>query len=96
MDKYILKLDTTSQTGIQIDFAPNNYILSSFLRYLQTLQFPYFLLELTANRSFGVENAWFTYYWEMDGGFLMDFKNKYGREMQEDEIEIRFYDGKAN
>lgn len=84
----------TSCSKVGLEIFPENEPLMFFFSGLKKENFPHFLLELIENRSFGVENAWFTYYWEMDGGFLIDFKNKFGREMQENEIEIQVYDGK--
>jgi hypothetical protein len=67
-----------------------------FLSGLNILLFPFYIFELLNNRSFGVQNARFNFYHEMDGGFLLDFYDRMNREMQEDEIEITFYDGKTH
>lgn len=84
--------------GLETELNPENYPLSSLLWCLSRKKerFPYYISQLLENSSFGVENAWFTFYHEMDGGFLLDFKTEFGREMSDDEIAVYFYDGKPN
>lgn len=86
----------TMRSKIGIEIFPINEPLMFFLSGLKKERFPYYISQLLENSSFGVENAWFTFYHEMDGGFLLDFKTEFGREMSDDEIEVRFYDGKPN
>lgn len=94
--KIIEKPDYTNRVKIGIQAEPENVPLMFFLSGLNILLFPFYIFELLNNRSFGVQNARFNFYHEMDGGLLLDFYDRMNREMQEDEIEITFYDGKTH
>ncbi len=91
--KIIEKPDYTNRVKIGIQSEPENVPLMFFLSGLNIILFPHYIFELLNKRSFGVQNASFSFYHDMDGGFLLDFHDRMNREMQEDEIEITFYNG---
>lgn len=83
-----------SKVGIKT--FPENEPLMFFLSGLKKDQFPHYINELLENRSFGVENTSFIFKHEMDGLDQIEFYKRYGRNLQENEIEIWFYNRKTN
>src|SRR6218665_2630415 len=86
--------DLTSLNGLHIELTPSNAVLSSLFRSLEKELFPTYLSDLLANKSFGVENASFRFYNEMD------WEDKAGLEhlggIKEGEICIYLYDDRSN
>jgi len=58
--------DLTSLNGLHIELTPSNAVLSGLFRSLKKELFPTYLSDLLANKSFGVENASFRFYNQMD------------------------------
>jgi hypothetical protein len=88
--------DKSSGNNLHIDFEPINYVASSFFRGLKVESFFLYISDLLENRNFGVENASFLFYHQMDWEDKVEFFNEFGREIKDYELRIRFFDGKAN
>ncbi|PGH40528.1 MAG: hypothetical protein CRN43_02435 [Candidatus Nephrothrix sp. EaCA] len=84
----------TNCSRVGIETIPENKELKFFLSSLRTKNFPSYLNDLTEEKSFGVENASFGFYHEMD------WEDKAGLEhlggIKEREICIYLYDGRTN
>ena len=86
----------TMRSKVGIKTFPENEPLVFFLSSLKIDQFPHYINELMENINFGVENASFIFYDQMDWEDKAEFLKYSGREIQEDEIRISFYDGKSS
>ena len=84
----------TSRSKVGIKTLPENEPLMLLLSGLKKEQFPHYINELFENINFGVENASFVFYHQMDWEDKSNFKNVFGREMNHDELEIQVYDGR--
>src|SRR6218665_1420371 len=81
--------------GIEMVSVPENYVLSSFLWMLKKRElFPTYLSDLLANKNFGVENASFRFYNQMDWEDKAELEHLGG--IKEGEICIYLYDDRSN
>lgn len=94
--KYHILSDKTSINGLQLTFDPIDAVTTSFFRSLKLEQFPFYISELIEQRNFGTENASFIFFDQMDWEDKAEFYNYFEREINDDEIRIRIYDGSVN
>jgi hypothetical protein len=88
---WIIYQDKSSPNKLRIDFIPSNDTLSMFFSNLKTIDFSEYIIQ-TVNSigGFGIENTSILFYNQMD------WEDKEGLDIKEDDIYIYVYDGLSN
>jgi hypothetical protein len=88
---YIRKnLIDNSILSLEVNFNPNNYVLSCFFSILKIAKFPYYISKAIQAKGFGLESASIKFFHEMD------WEDKVSLDIKDGDVNIYVYDGKSN